>query len=243
MDTIKLNVNRKPLMVAHRGSCSLELENTVPAFVAAGNRSYFGVECDLQKTADGKFIICHNPDTAYIAGDKLVIAETSFDTLRGLKLFNLPQAGKVKNRADLKMPTLSEYIAVCKQYEKVAVLEIKYDASEDEILEICRVIESFDYMDHVTFIAGNVQNLLYVRKHYPNQSAQVVAWKLTDELAATLIEHRLDLDVCYKDLTKEQIELLHQNGLKVNCWTVDSKEIAEELTEWGIDYITTNILE
>jgi glycerophosphoryl diester phosphodiesterase len=243
MDTIKLNVNRKPLMVAHRGSCSLELENTVPAFVAAGNRSYFGVECDLQKTADGKLIICHNPDTAYIAGDKLVIAETSFDTLRGLKLFNLPQAGKVKNRADLKMPTLSEYIAVCKQYEKVAVLEIKYDASEDEILEICRVIESFDYMDHVTFIAGNVQNLLYVRKHYPNQSAQVVAWKLTDELAATLIEHRLDLDVCYKDLTKEQIELLHQNGLKVNCWTVNDVETAERLIDWGIDLITTNILE
>ena len=115
--------------------------------------------------------------------------------------------------------------------------------SNQEILEICRVIESFDYMDHVTFIAGNVQNLLYVRKHYPDQPAQVVAWKLTDELLDTLTAHRLDLDVCYKDLTKEQIELLHTKGLKVNCWTVNDVETAERLIAWGIDMITSNILE
>ena len=91
MNTIKFEAKNKPLMVAHRGSCSLETENTVAAFVAAGNRSYFAIECDVMKTADGKYIVCHNKDTAYVAGDKLVIAESSFDTLRGLKLLNVPQ--------------------------------------------------------------------------------------------------------------------------------------------------------
>ena len=36
----------KPLMIAHRGVSGLELENTCAAFVAAGNRSYFGIETD-----------------------------------------------------------------------------------------------------------------------------------------------------------------------------------------------------
>jgi glycerophosphoryl diester phosphodiesterase len=39
------------------------------------------------------------------------------------------------------------------------------------------------------------------------------------------------------------IDYLHKNGLKVNCWTVDIKERAEELCAWGVDYITSNILE
>jgi glycerophosphoryl diester phosphodiesterase len=32
-------------------------------------------------------------------------------------------------------------------------------------------------------------------------------------------------------------------GLKVNCYTVDRPENAEELVEYGVDFITTNIPE
>ena len=42
---------------------------------------------------------------------------------------------------------------------------------------------------------------------------------------------------------KDVIDLLHENGLKVNCWTVDDPKHAERLVEWGVDYITSNILE
>ena len=56
MDTIKIQKNQVK-MVAHRGVSGLELENTCAAFVAAGNRSYFGVETDVHVTKDGKFVI------------------------------------------------------------------------------------------------------------------------------------------------------------------------------------------
>ena len=35
-------------VVAHRGASGLETENTCAAFIAAGNRSYWGVETDLR---------------------------------------------------------------------------------------------------------------------------------------------------------------------------------------------------
>ena len=41
-DTIHVNLPGVK-MVAHRGVSGLERENTCAAFVAAGNRSYFGV--------------------------------------------------------------------------------------------------------------------------------------------------------------------------------------------------------
>jgi uncharacterized Zn finger protein (UPF0148 family) len=42
---------------------------------------------------------------------------------------------------------------------------------------------------------------------------------------------------------KERIDAMHQAGLEVNCWTVDDPARAEELAQWGVDYITSNILE
>lgn len=241
MNTIKFEAENKPLMVAQRGACSLETENTVAAFVAAGNRSYFAIECDVMKTTDGKYIVCHNNDTAYVAGDKLVIAESSFDTLRELKLLNVPQT-KVKDRNDLRLASLEEYIMVCKQYDKAAFLEIKFDATEAEIAEICDTVRRFDYLDRVTFL-GNTEPLVRLRGLYPDQSAQLLGWELTDEFLDTLIKYRLDFGVCHKKLTKEQVDLMHSKGIKVNTWVVNDTETAGKLADWGVDFISTNILE
>ena len=49
MNTIKMSTP-KPLMIAHRGLSGLEKENTNAAFIAAGNRSYYGIETDVRKT-------------------------------------------------------------------------------------------------------------------------------------------------------------------------------------------------
>ena len=70
MDTIKLNV-KAVKMVAHRGLSGLERENTCPAFVAAANRSYFGIETDVHKTADGKFVIIHDETTERVSLGKV----------------------------------------------------------------------------------------------------------------------------------------------------------------------------
>ncbi len=58
-----------------------------------------------------------------------------------------------------------------------------------------------------------------------------------------LQEHGFDLDILYTELNKERIDDLHAHGVKVNCWTCDNKDFAEKLCEFGIDYITSNILE
>lgn len=71
-DTLHL-ADPKPRMVAHRGTSGLELENTNSAFVAAGNRSYFGIETDVHRTADGQFILFHDDNTKRVAQDEMII--------------------------------------------------------------------------------------------------------------------------------------------------------------------------
>ena len=114
MDTLKLDKGSIK-MIAHRGLSGIERENTAAAFVAAGNHSYFGIETDVHRTADGKYIIIHDDVTGRVAVDNYPVEQTDFDTLRSLKLTDI---NGEKSRGDLIMPTLEEYISICKKYEK-----------------------------------------------------------------------------------------------------------------------------
>ena len=66
MNSIKIN-SGKTKMIAHRGLSGIELENTLPAFIAAANRSYFGIETDVYKVKDGKYVLAHDGSTGRIA--------------------------------------------------------------------------------------------------------------------------------------------------------------------------------
>ena len=75
------------------------------------------------------------------------------------------------------------------------------------------------------------------------QKLQYLTSAYNEEVHQALKEYNLDWDVNYKALTKEIIDDLHAEGITINCWTVDEKEDAERLASWGVDFITTNILE
>ena len=239
MNTIKFN-KQNVLVVAHRGLSGIEKENTNSAFVAAGNRSYYGIETDIHKTLDGHYIIIHDDNTARVAVDRLEVESSTFDTLRSLILADKDGS---KLRTDLRLPTLEEYIGINKKYEKVAVLELKNAFTEAEILEICANIEAMGYLDHTVFISFCYDNLVYVRRKYPDANCQFLTSKYEDSLIERLKEWNLDLDIRENALTAEIVAELHANGIVVNCWTVDNPERAEELVGYGVDMITTNILE
>lgn len=241
MDTIKICAENKPLMIAHQGCSGLELGNTNAAFIAAGNRSYFGIETDVHRTIDGKYILFHDKTTTRLAIDDLDIEKSTFDTLRKLTLLN-KYSGE-KDRADLVLPSLSEYLSICQRYEKTAVLDMGISNSLD-LDEICEIIEQAKCLDNVLFLSGDFERLIHLRDKYPNQPLQFLTnSKLPENWLNILKEHNLDLDMCHKGLTKEILDLCHGNGIKVNVWTVDDKDRAEELAAWGVDMITTNILE
>jgi glycerophosphoryl diester phosphodiesterase len=227
-------------MVAHRGVSGLEKENTNSAFVAAGNRSYYGVETDVHRTADGNFIIIHDISTKRVGLDDLNVEESTFATLRRLTLLD---TNNVKDRADLCLPSLEEYILICKKYEKYCVLELKSNYTAAELREMIEIIKKLNYLDHVIFIAFGLDNLIYLRKILPEQPAQYLTSKYDESILEALETYHLDLDIYYPVLTKEIIDSLHAKGIKVNCWTVDNPADGERLAEWGVDYITSNILE
>lgn len=239
-DTIRLACENKPPMIAHRGMSGLELENTASAFVAAGQRTHYGIETDVHRTADGEFIIIHDDNTKRVAGDEMIVEKTCYETLRAIRLVD--KDGK-KGRRDLIMPSLREYIGICKKYEKTAVLELKNHFHPDDIDRILDIIREEEYLEHVIFISFDLPNMICIRERLPEQPAQFLISEVTDWLLDTLVKYRLDLDIKHTAVTAEYVKQLHENGIRVNVWTVDTPEDAQRVIDCGVDFITSNILE
>ena len=239
MNTLKFEKGNT-LVVAHRGLSGIERENTNAAFVAAANRSYYGIETDFRRTADGKFIISHDQSLKRVSGEDVDVEAVSLAVSQSVVLYDKDDT---KNRADLRPASLENYISICKKYEKHCVLELKSVFTEEETADFIRIIREMDYFDSVTFISFIYENLEKIRAIAPSASVQFLFSELTEEIREKVKRDRFDVDAYFKTLTKEAIDDFHKAGLKVNCWTVDLPEDGERLAAWGVDFITTNIME
>ena len=242
MKTVKIKSGDVKI-IAHRGLSGLERENTVPAFVAAGKRSYFGIETDIHKTADGKFVVIHDETTKRVSlGEFDINVEAS--NYSELENIILPDLDGSKTRTDIRIPLLADYIKVCKEYKKVCVLELKNPFSQDDIIAVIDEIQNLGYLDKVVFISFVRENCKMFRSLLKDNEIQ---WLTSDRVSRKMIKgllhDKLDLDIRYSKLRKRHVKKLHKNGIKVNCWTCDDAKKAEKLIEMGVDFITTNILE
>src|SRR5207249_3151238 len=104
----------KPLVIAHRGASSIELENSLAAFRAARGQGADGVELDVHATIDGEIVVHHDPA---IMG--LPIAQT-----RATDLATVPLANGEP------IPTLAQALDVLRTlrvFVEVKVLDPRWD--------------------------------------------------------------------------------------------------------------------
>lgn len=92
---------KKRLIIGHRGAAGLELENTATSIERALNYDLYAVEIDVRITADGKLVLCHDPDLMRIANDPRKVADLtlkqaqSVPLVDGSRLLSLSQALKI----------------------------------------------------------------------------------------------------------------------------------------------------
>lgn len=250
-DTIKLTQDERKntLFVAHRGVSNLERENTCPAFVAAGQRTYFGVECDIHRTLDNVFLVMHDSNFKRVAGVEKNICDLTYAECAAIPLFGYDDKTP---RVDLRAPRVEEYFDILSHYDKYAVLELKDDFTNDELDRIVEIAKSYDHLEKTVFITFLFDVAKRLREKYPEVVIQFLAGapdegvSLEDhqnKLVDIAIKYDMDLDVYTKIVTPEFIEKVHKAGHKINSWTVNTKEDAIKYCGWGIDYITTNIIE
>lgn len=241
IDTKKLKNYGNAKMIAHMGARGLEPENTIAAFIASGNRSFWGIETDVHMTRDKKVIVTHDDNAIRVSGVDISIENNDFDTLRSITLYDMDKKTK---RIDLHMPSLAEYIGICKKYGKIAVLELKNRMEDEDVFALYDEIESLEYTENTVFISFSIENLHAIRKKNPTQTVQyLIGNDVPENLTDILSEYKYDLDIYYKHVTKELVDKCHAVGALVNVWTVDEVEDADRIVSCGVDFITSNIIE
>lgn len=237
MKTIKIKKG-KTKMIAHRGLSGLERENTMRAFAVACNKSHYGTECDIHYTKDHKLVICHNATTGSFSDDDYVISETDYSKISQVRLY---EKGTEKPACDLVIPLFEDYLLLHQRYNKHMFIEIKFKMTEEEASEILQIIKP--YYKLVTFISFHYDNLILIRNFDKDIPLALLTSKFDDNLIEKCLKYNLGIDIFYQELNKERIDLFHANDIIVNAWTINDKNVAQELISYGIDFITTDILE
>ena len=255
MDTIKLNKGNT-LMIAHAGLEGFETPNTLAGVVAAGHRSYWGIEVDVRVTKDKKIVLTHDDSLMEAAGVDVKVSESTWEELQRYPLFDYREffgmekygltIDKSLTRSDLRISSMEEFIRVCKKYGKVAVPEIKGTFSPEEIRIMLDDVRRHDYGENVVFISFQWENLAEIRRQEPQQKVQLLTgggMDTSDEFLDRVAAAGFDLDVHLSNVTAELVERIHRRGMKLNVWTVDFVEDADNFVRYGVDYITSHILE
>lgn len=232
--------NKKCFMIAHRGASVLETENTCAAFVAAGVKTYFGIETDIHVTKDGRFIVCHDDNIKRVSGVDMVIEKSEYSELKKIRLFDTD--GK-NTRSDLCLPDLEDYLKICIKYAKHAVLELKNDMEERHIGKVIEIIKNIGWFVNTTFISFSRSNILNLRKLESGASLQYLTDAADSNTLDFLEKADCDLDLFYQSANENFIKQVHELGRKINVWTIDESAIAEKFVLMGADYITSNALE
>ena len=267
--------------IAHRGLSSEAPENTLRAFELAGAAGFWGIETDVRKTSDGKFILLHDATFKRMCGVNKKPEDMTLDEIRQLKITAGNNYDAYKNdMLATTIPTLEEYLQCCLKYNVVPVIEIKmvytHEDSPDpvpedpdteaegsvsegnlvdgqilqdmeledmrELYNITReIMGTRPYMfidfDHITLMKMN--EVLHL-EYRSNITLQYISRTYDAETRTICETNGFEYDLKYAGVTQTGINQIRKNGGKVNLWTVDDKDKAEDYIINGIDYITTN---
>lgn len=238
MNTIKIN-KKNCKMIAHRGLSGIEVENTKEAFIAAGNRSYYGIETDISVTKDNKFVIFHDPDLKRLGNLDKKVTEMSLEEILSINLIHNNNYTDSKNHA----LSYEDFLKIVERYDISPIVELKYGFSLESLKYIIEALKKHNIYDKSTIISFSYDYLKTIRAFDKTIKLQLLLGKFKDVSIDELKKLNISVDINYQGLSKELVDELHENGLEVNVWTVDNKDLALEYIEMGVDYITTNILE
>ena len=231
-----------PRYWAHRGAGKQAPENTLAAFRLGAAFGYSAFECDVKLSADGKAFLLHD-DTlnrttdGYGRADQYTLGElcqldagswhsTEYagESLPSLKaILHFINANQFMINVEIK-PTIG------REYETGAAVAM--DVANQWSGDLPPLISSF-----------SESALLGAKAAVPHLPR---AW-LVDQLPDNWLERlqALDciaIDANHRILTRAVVETAKQHGLRVLCYTVNDLERAQELIDWGVDSIITDVI-
>ena len=232
------------MFIGHAG-CYSGLENTETAFIAAATeKQYDAMEADLRQTKDGVFVLEHDEEFA-----GLTLASTNWADLKDVEY--TAKRGGISYTT--KICTLDRYFEICKQYNKKAVIELKWsnginNNDQSRMGALMQAIKDADMLDSVIFLASQYKCLEWVRNNgYKDIPCQYLVNSIESDTyfeRCTTWGFDISFNISYTN-TKAWIEKYQAAGVNVACYTFSQYSSASDLQKWldmGVDAVTCDVL-
>ncbi|MEI7937739.1 MAG: glycerophosphodiester phosphodiesterase family protein [Verrucomicrobiota bacterium] len=253
LPALKLVASQRPLVIGHRGYCQIAPENTLPSFKLALTAGADLVELDYYHSRDGKLVVIHDGelDRTTDATNRWHQKKIRVETKTAAELQSLDAGSWFDPKyAGTRIPLLTEALDAIQQ-GGVTLIERKGGPPAD-CIQLLRekhlinqvVVQSFDWE--------------YIRAFHEQEPEQVLGAlgppgrfpdgrKLSDDdkkLNARWLDevHKTGAKVAvWSDkVSREAVQLAHQQGLRVWVYTIDDPSQANKLLDMGVDGIITN---
>ncbi len=218
----------RPQVVAHRGHWKPEgsAQNSIRALVKADSVGADAVELDVWISSDDVLYVNHDPSFQGV-----VIETSDSATLSKLRLSN----GE-------PLPTLDSYLEVAKNLRPDLVVEMKThtdpkreDVAVEKVIDMIAEKGLTDRTCYITFSRNSFNNLVAMSGR-PVQFLTAGSPCALKQIGGSGADYHISV---YKS-NPQWIKELHDLGLTVNIWTVDTPADIQWCIDHDADFITTD---
>ena len=228
------------MIQAHRGASAYCPENTLEAFSKAIEMGADAIELDVHLTKDGEIVVAHDERLERVSNGVGYINDHRFEELKKLEFNKLFPDGPV-----CRMPTLAEVFSLVKPSALFVNIELKTtERLYPELPEkLSSLVKEYGMGERVIYSSFNHYSLQEMKKIDSRaqigllyQLGMVDPWVYANYIHADAIHPHYFIIATLP----ETVERCHENGVKVNVWTVDDPQAVKLMLKCGVDGIITN---
>jgi glycerophosphoryl diester phosphodiesterase len=229
------------ILIGHRGEPSSYPENSLSGFETVLHAGAAYIETDVQLTADGVPVLCHDPDVVRMTGHDDIVTQTDYDTLSRLPAGYPARFGM--RFSDERISRLGELASLLKRWPRArALVEVKQHSIET--FGVARVMEAIladlrEVLAQCIIISFQQDPLIHTRA----ASGLAIGWVLPEwSDASRTAAERLQPEylICSRKRLPPEPEPLWSGPWKWVVYTVNTVDEALALRKRGIDFLETD---
>ncbi len=198
------------LVIGHRGAGNEGSENTVGGIRKAIELNCFGAEIDIQRTADGYYVLNHDKTFGRVTGVDKAPGDLTLEEIRKLEIKDAPGE---------RIPTIDEVLDVTLD-NIVLFIELKGASADIQMCEdIVAKIKERGLLDFCVIISLKYDLIDYIETKYPEVQTGYLAFISLGKTAELNCDY---LGLEEQAATSEVIDAAHANGRRIMVWTPNS---------------------
>jgi glycerophosphoryl diester phosphodiesterase len=243
----KVENDKSPIVIAHRGGAKLAPENTLAAFENAIALGVDMIEIDVHLSKDKEIIVIHDYTLDRTTNGTGDIKDLTLDEIKQFDAGSWFSENYVNEKVPTLNETLEEINGRCKLLIEIKDGDERYPGLEKKIVQ---TIKAQNASQWVVIQSFNKKSILRIKEMYPELITYYLMGMNFNEFYSKIsnqisegksIERKFDgVAPHHPSLDKNKVAFLHNAGYGVFTFTVNDKSDMKKVVEIGVDGIITD---